>query len=262
MTGQPRLSKKEEEIKNLLEAKYRLYNTRDFILTDPIQVPHSFTRKEDIEISSFLTCTIAWGSRRMIINNARRLMAMMNDSPHDFIMNGSRREWNGLGKFVHRTFQPGDLMYFLDALRRVYKDLGGLERLFSEGYRKGSIYDSIIHFRDIFMQWSPLPRVNKHVSNPAKGSAAKRLNLFLMWMVRKDDVGVHFGLWPEISASDLIIPLDLHVGRVSRRLGLITRNANDWRSATEITSILKRFDPEDPVKYDFSLFGMGLEKNE
>lgn len=249
------------EIKDLLEAKYVQFNTREFILTDPVQVPHRFSNKQDIEISSFLTCTIAWGNRRMIINNAFRLMNLLENNPHDFLAGSSTREWERLERFVHRTFQPGDLMYFLDALRRIYVDFGGLEMVFSEGYKNGGIYESLIHFRKIFMQWSPLQRVNKHVSNPEKGSAAKRLNLFLMWMVRRDDIGVHFGLWPQISQSELIIPLDVHVGRVSRHLGLLTRKANDWKAACELTGVLRGFDSVDPVKYDFSLFGMGLEKS-
>lgn len=258
--GENGLTRREREIRDLLEAKYLEYNTRGFILTDPIQVPHSFKRKEDIEISSFLTCTIAWGSRKMIINNAFRLMNLMDDKPYEFITSSSRKEWKAMDGFVHRTFQTGDLFYFLDALKRIYTEKGGLEPVFSEGYSKGGIYDAIIHFREVFLQWNPLRRVNKHVSNPATGSAAKRLNLFIMWMVRHDPAGVHFGLWPDISMSDLIIPLDLHVGRVSRSLGLISRNANDWRSAIELTSKLRKFDPADPVKYDFSLFGMGLDK--
>ena len=135
-----------------------------------------------------------------------------------------------------------------------------MEKVFSEAYKKGGIRNSITEFRKVFMQWEPPARTHKHVSNPEKGSAAKRLNLFLMWMVREDDVGVHFGIWKEISKADLIIPLDIHVGRVARKLGLVTRKANDWRTASELTSVLRQFDPEDPVKYDFSLFGMGLEK--
>ena len=248
------------EIRLLLEVKYKEFNTRDFISTDPIQVPHSLKRKEDIEIASFLTCTIAWGQRKTIISNAFRLMKLLENHPYEFLMNSSSKEWESLGRFVHRTFQTSDLLYFLDALKRIYNECGGLEKVFNEGYKNGGIYESLIHFRKVFMQWSPLKRLNKHVSNPAKGSAAKRLNLFLMWMVRKDDVGVHFGLWPAISPGDLIIPLDVHVGRVSRDLGLLTRKANDWKAAIELSSVLRSFDPSDPVKYDFSLFGMGLEK--
>ncbi len=244
----------------MLEAKHLEYNTRSFIQTDPVQIPHSFHKKEDIEISSFLTCTIAWGQRKTIISNAFRLMKLMENSPHDFLINSSEKEWDRFGGFVHRTFQTSDLLYFLDALKRIYLDHGGLEMVFSDGLKDGGVFESIIYFRKVFMQWSSLARVNKHVSNPEKGSAAKRLNLFLMWMVRKDNIGVHFGLWPKFSPKNLIIPLDVHVGRVSRNLGLITRNANDWRAASELTSVLSKFDPEDPVKYDFSLFGMGLDQ--
>jgi uncharacterized protein (TIGR02757 family) len=251
----------QDNIRELLNLKYKEFNTRAFIKTDPVQIPHSFNKKEDIEISSFLTCTIAWGKRQMIIKNAFRLMNLMDNSPYDFLQNSSGKEWDMLGSFVHRTFQPIDLMYFLDALRRIYRDHGGLEEVFNAGYKNGGIFESLIEFRRVFMQWSPPERTNKHVSNPEKGSAAKRLNLFLMWMVRKDDIGVHFGLWPKISMADLIIPLDVHVGRVSRSLGLLTRSSNDWRAANELTSVLRQFDSDDPVKYDFSLFGMGLEKS-
>jgi len=249
------------EIRQLLEAKYHEHNTRDFISTDPVQVPHSFVIKEDIEIASFLTCTIAWGQRKTIISNAFRLMKLMENTPHEFITKASAKEWDRMGQFVHRTFQPVDLFYFLDALKRIYRDHGGLEKIFTDGYQKGGVFESLIYFRKTFMQWNPLSRVNKHVSNPEKGSASKRLNLFLMWMVRNDHIGVHFGLWPKISPVKLIIPLDVHVGRVSRSLGLLNRKANDWQAAAELTSILSQFDPDDPVKYDFSLFGMGLDKS-
>ena len=249
------------EIGQLLEIKFHEYNTKEFIQTDPIQIPWLFQKKEDIEIASYLTCTIAWGQRKTIISNASRLMKLLDNSPHDFLINSSSKEWEDMGKFVHRTFQTSDLLYFLDALKRIYTEHGGLEKVFTDGYNNGGIFESIIYFRKIFMQWNPLNRVNKHVSNPEKGSAAKRLNLFLMWMVRKDNVGVHFGLWPGISTKDLIIPLDVHVGRVSRNLGLLSRKANDWKAAMELTNMLRRFDPEDPVRFDFSLFGMGLDQS-
>ncbi len=248
------------EIGKLLEVKYHEYNTREFIQTDPIQIPHLFHKKEDIEIASFLTCTIAWGQRKTIISNASQLMKLLDNSPHEFLEHSSVKDWEGLGRFVHRTFQPSDLLYFLDALKRIYTEHGGLEKVFADGYKNGGVYESLIYFRKVFMQWSPLIRVNKHVSNPEKGSAAKRLNLFLMWMVRKDNIGVHFGLWPNIFPKDLIIPLDVHVGQMSRNLGLLGRTANDWRAAMELTTVLRKFDPEDPVKYDFSLFGMGLNQ--
>lgn len=249
-----------DELRQLLDSTYKFYNKLDFIQTDPIQVPHSFERKEDIEISAFLTCTIAWGQRKTIISNAFRLMKLMDNSPFDFLKNSSGKEWDRFGGFVHRTFQTSDLLYFLDALKRVYNDHGGLEKVFSDGLQNGGVFEALIYFRKVFMQWDPLPRLNKHVSNPDKGSAAKRLNLFLMWMVRKDNIGVHFGLWNEFSPKDLIIPLDVHVGRVSRNLGLLARNSNDWRAAEELTVVLRAFDPEDPVKYDFSLFGMGQDQ--
>lgn len=171
-------SDQHENIRLLLEAKYTEYNTKDFILTDPVQIPHSFEKKEDIEIASFLTCTIAWGQRKTIINNAFRLMTLLDNSPHEFLLSSSGKEWNRFGKFVHRTFQSSDLMYFLDALKRIYTDFGGLEEIFNEGYKNGEIYDSINHFRRVFMQWSPLKRVNKHVSNLKKVQPRKGLTCF------------------------------------------------------------------------------------
>lgn len=247
------------DVKAFLDQQYLKFHDRDFILTDPIQIPHRYSLKEDIEIASLLTCTIAWGQRISIIRNAGRLMDLMDNSPNEFITGSSQKEWARFAGFVHRTFQPADLFYFLDAIRHIYADIGGLETVFSEGYRKGSVYEAIIHFRTVFLAWEPLQRTGKHVSNPEKGSAAKRLNLFLMWMCRPDDLGIHFGLWDFIPASELMIPLDIHVGRVARQLGILERKTNDWKAASELTGVLKEFDPNDPVKYDFSLFGTGLE---
>jgi len=248
------------EIKEFLDSSYERYHNASFIQTDPLQIPHKFKRKEDIEIAAFLTATIAWGQRKTIIRNADRLMKLLDDEPYSFITGSSQKEWTRFQSFVHRTFQPADLYYFLDSLRRIYLDEGGLENVFNLGFQKGGIFESIQHFREVFLQWSPQKRTLKHVSDPGKGSAAKRINLFLMWMCRPDEYNIHFGLWNEIPASALIIPLDVHVGRVARALGLLDRKANDWVSASSLTGNLSEFDPLDPVKYDFSLFGIGLEK--
>lgn len=246
------------ELRDYLESRYQLYHTEAFIDTDPLQIPHRFNRKEDIEISGFLTATIAWGQRATIIKSARKLMHLMDDAPHDFLTTGSHREWDRFQSFVHRTFQPADIHYFLDALRRIYVSEGGLESVFQTGYQGGGVFESICHFREVFLQWSPLIRSRKHVSDPARGSAAKRLNLFLMWMCRIDSLKIHFGLWKGISPSELIIPLDVHVGRVARDLGLLKRKQNDWRAASELTERLRIFDASDPTRFDFSLFGIGL----
>ncbi len=248
-------------IRALLETKYEQFNTPSFIKTDPIQIPHSFTKKEDIEIAAFLVSTIAWGQRGTIIRNGFRLMELFEQAPHDFVCNSSQKEWDRLNSFVHRTFLPIDLHFFLDALRRLYKEHGGLESVFSAGFIQGSAFEAITHFRQVFMQWEPLARTEKHVANPAKGSAAKRINLFLMWMVRHDNRGVHFGLWPNIEQSNLMIPLDVHVARVARHLGLLKRRSNNWRAVEELTHALRQIDPHDPVRFDFSLFGLGLEKS-
>ncbi len=247
-------------LKNYLDSRFELYHSTEFIQTDPLQVLHQFDKKEDIEIAGFLTATIAWGQRKTIIRNAYRLMKLMENHPFEFLTVSSQREWSGMQRFVHRTFQPTDLNYFLDALRRVYLNEGGLEKIFSDGFENDKIFGAIMNFRKVFLQWYPEKRTLKHVSNPEGGSAAKRLNLFLMWMCRKDNLGIHFGLWDRISPSELIIPLDVHVGRVARRIGLLERKANDWKAACELTMKLRELDPADPVKYDFSLFGIGMNE--
>jgi len=250
------------QLKDYLETRFELYHTRAFIESDPLQIPHRYSRKEDIEISGFLTSTLAWGRRKSIINSAERLMKLLDDSPADFIINSSQSEWIRFKSFVHRTFQPTDLNYFLDALRRIYLTEGGLEKIFMDGFKQNEIFGAIVNFRKVFLQWSPERRTLKHVSDPGKGSASKRLNLFLMWMVRPDNLNIHFGLWNQIPQSKLIIPLDVHVGRVARELGLLERKMNDWNAAIELTNMLRTFDPHDPVKYDFSLFGIGLYESE
>ncbi len=247
-----------KDIRDLLIAKHDQYNHPDFILNDPIQVPHSFVMKEDIEISSFMTATIAWGNRLSIIKNASDLMDRMDRAPFDFIRLAGSGEMDRLAGFVHRTFNSSDLYCFISCLQQVYLNHGGLEKVFTEGYASGGIYGALVNFRKIFVLSGLSGRSAKHVSDVEKGSAAKRLNLFLMWMVRKDTRGVHFGLWNGISVADLMIPLDTHVGRVARSLGLLKRNSNDWQAVEELTSALRNLDPNDPCKFDFSLFGLGI----
>jgi uncharacterized protein (TIGR02757 family) len=246
------------EIKNLLDEKYLQFNNTAFIETDPISIPHQFSKKEDIEISAFLMATIAWGNRTSIINNGNKLMAMMNQAPHDFILNFSKKDEVRFQNFVHRTFNSNDCLFFLKSLKNLYQQHGGLEQAFSSGNKKSeNVRLAISNFRTLFLSMPHLSRIEKHVSNPLSNSSAKRLCMFLRWMVRNDKHGVDFGIWKSISSSQLCLPLDVHTGNVSRKLGLLTRKQNDWKSVEEITDILKQFDKKDPIKYDFSLFGLG-----
>lgn len=247
------------EIKDFLEFKTRCYNKPSFIDTDPVSIPHRYSNKQDIEISGFLTATISWGQRTSIIKKAGELMQMMDDRPYEFIINSSEVELDSIDYFVYRTFNRTDCITFLKALRNIYLNHGGLEEVFCQGFSKNkSIYDAIIHFREVFFEVPHYLRTCKHVSNPAKGSAAKRINMFLRWMVRNDYNGIDFGIWDNISPQYLCCPLDLHVGNVARKLGLIQRKQNDWKAVEELTSVLKIMDPDDPVKYDIGLFGLGV----
>ena len=252
----PRLSR--NEIRDLLESKHDQYNCPDFVKGDPIQVPRSFSVKEDVEISAFLTATMAWGNRLSIIRSARSLMERMDQAPYEFILSAGESDLARLDGFVHRTFNSGDLIAFILALREMYVKHGGPESIFSDGFRSGGAFGALSRFRRVFVEAGLPQRTGKHVSDVEKGSAAKRLNLFLMWMVRNDSRGVHLGLWRDISPSRLMIPLDTHVGRVARSLGLLKRKTGDWQAVEELTAALRRFDPEDPCKYDFALFGLGL----
>jgi uncharacterized protein (TIGR02757 family) len=248
-----------KELKKLLDLKYRQYNNPDFITSDPISIPHLFIKKEDIEISGFFTSTFAWGQRPSIIKNANTLMKLMDMSPYDFIMNSNKYDVRVFRKFVHRTFNSNDCIYFIKSLKHIYKNYGSLENAFLLGYKKDkTIRTSIIEFRKFFFKSVHESRIEKHVSDPIKISSCKRLNLFLRWMVRKDNNGVDFGIWDKISPSHLLCPLDVHVGNVSRELGLLSRNKNDWFAVEELTNNLKKFDAEDPAKYDFALFGLGI----
>jgi uncharacterized protein (TIGR02757 family) len=242
-------------LKELLDEKVFQYNNPRFIESDPIQIPHQFQLKQDIEISAFLTATISWGNRKMIIKNAQRLMDIMGNSPYDYIMESKK----DIGEdFVHRTFNVIDLNYFVKALRSIYTNHGGIENVFSQYARPGDLQNSIHHFKKIFFENEHPSRTLKHVSDPNKGSAAKRINMFLRWMVRKDAAGVDFGIWKDISPSMLSCPLDVHSGNVARKLGLLNRKQNDAKALNELDLSLRKMDPIDPVKYDFALFGMGV----
>ena len=243
---------KGEELREYLDFKAEQYNTRAFIESDPIQLPHQFTKKEDIEIVSFLISTIAWGQRPTIIKNGNRLIEIMENDPHEFILNYTSRKL----EFVHRTFNAIDLDFFFRSLRNIYEN-GGLENAFSVHPEIEGIKGRIVHFRDQFLETEHETRSVKHISNPMKGSAAKRINMFLRWMVRDDKQGVDFGIWKSIPASELYIPLDVHTSKHGRNLGLIQRKQDDWKALEELMSQLRKFDPVDPAKYDFALFGIG-----
>ena len=244
--------------KAFLDEKAALYNHPRFIETDPIQVPHRYSRKEDIEIAAFLTATIAWGNRKSVINNAYKMMELMGNTPYDFVMSHTEKDLQALRNFVHRTFNGIDLMYFIQALRHVYKTHKGLEALFAAQAGKNNLQQSISSFKGIFFELPHPGRTEKHISDPGKGSAAKRLNMFLRWMVRKDTAGVDFGLWQGLSPTRLSCPLDVHSGNVARKLGLLHRRQNDAKAVAELDKSLRRLDPEDPARYDYALFGLGI----
>ena len=246
------------ELKSFLDEKVNLYNNPKFIETYPIQIPHLFTLKEDIEITAFLVATIAWGNRKSIINNGNRLVEMMGSSPYDFVMNFSEEQSESLSNFVHRTFNNEDLAYFLKSLQNIYKNHGGLETLFSKHAKKDSMQPAIHHFKKTFFELPHPSRTQKHISDPLKNSAAKRINMFLRWMVRNDATGVDFGIWKSIDSSQLSCPLDVHSGNVARKLKLLKRKQNDAKALLELDNSLRKLDSQDPVKYDFALFGLGV----
>lgn len=248
-----------KEIKELLDEKYFQFNNTSFIETDPISIPHQFTKKEDIEIAGFLIATIAWGQRISIINNGNKLMRLMNHEPYEFIMNFSKKDALRFENFVHRTFNPTDCIFFLNSLKNIYTKHKGLEYAFSVNISEdeNDVKNAITNFRELFLSIPHQSRSDKHISNPSAKSSAKRLCMYLRWMVRKDKHGVDFGIWQSIKPSQLCLPLDIHTGNVSRKLGLLTRTQNDWQAVEEITSVLREFDKKDPIKYDFSLFGLG-----
>lgn len=249
-----------DDIRGLLDHKAEQYNRPDFIRDDPVSVPHLFTAKEDIEIAGFLTATISWGQRPVIIRNAQLMMQWMDYSPSDFIRQACDADLQHFRKFSHRTFNGDDCIIFLKALQRLYREEGGLEGAFTKRWDEygGDAGRAISGFRKMFFHGRDPERTGKHVADPLKGSSAKRINMFLRWMVRSDHCGVDFGLWKGISPATLCCPLDVHTGRVARKLGMLDRKANDWKAVTELTAALKSLDPHDPVRYDFALFGLGM----
>lgn len=247
-----------ENLKSFLDEKVDEFNRPEFVESDPIQVPRQFSEKENIEIAGFLTATISWGNRAAIIKNALRLMQMLDFQPADFVRNASAADLHSLEKFVHRTFNGHDLVYFIQSLQHIYRNYGGLQAVFEKGYcNSETVFGALAYFYDVFFEL-PGERTRKHVSNVTKGASAKRLNMYLRWMCRDNKTGIDFGLWNGIPASALMLPLDVHTGNVGRKLGLLQRRSNDWKAVEEITAALRKFDPEDPIKYDFALFGLGV----
>lgn len=246
------------ELKSFLDEKVELYNNPNFIESDPIQIPHSYTLKEDIEIAGFLASVIAWGNRKMIIRNAQRKMELMGNSPYDFIMSHKEKDLVPLENFVHRTFNGQDFIGFIKSLHNIYKNHGGLETVFATHQEENSMQKSISEFKKTFFEIDHLTRTEKHLPDPLGGSAAKRINMYLRWMCRKDNKGVDFGIWNSISPSKLSCPLDVHSGNVARKLELLTRKQNDAKALAELDASLRILDPKDPVKYDFALFGLGI----
>jgi uncharacterized protein (TIGR02757 family) len=245
------------ELRDYLDSMVHRYNGPEFILGDPISVPHRYRQKEDIEIAGFLAASIAWGNRKTITNNAEKMVQLMNDTPFEFVMHASDRDMEKLNSFVHRTFNGMDFTYFVKSLRNIYTSHGGLETIFKSNQTKDSLQDAIHVLHQLFFELPVEQRTRKHVADPHKGSVAKRINMFLRWMIRKDGRGVDFGLW-DIPPSKLSCPLDVHSGNVARKLGLIHRKQNDQKALKELDAQLRLLDPKDPVKYDFALFGLGI----
>lgn len=246
------------ELKDFLDKKVSLYNNPKFIESDPIQIPRQFSLKEDIEIAAFLSATIAWGNRKSIINNAYKMMELMHHSPYDFVLNHTEEDLEPLENFVHRTFNGDDFIQFIKSLKYLYTKHNGLEAVFAHHAETNSMQHAIHEFKLKFFEIQHLKRTTKHISDPLKNSAAKRINMFLRWMVRNDGAGVDLGIWKSIKPSQLSCPLDVHSGNVARKLGLLKRSQNDAKALAELDAKLRKLDPTDPVKYDFALFGLGV----
>lgn len=245
-------------MRDYLEQKALQYQNSDFIASDPISIPHRFSSLQDIEIAGLLTATIAWGNRQAILKSANIMMDLLDNAPYEFVKGASASDVSRLNSFVYRTFQQDDLPGFVRALQAIYAHADSMEHIFTP-HNDETIKEGISRFRNLILPHLS-PRTHKHVADVDHGAAAKRLNMFLRWMVRPSSYGVDFGLWRSIKPSQLMMPLDVHTATVSRTLGLLSRKQNDWKAVEELTSILRRFDPDDPVKYDFALFGIGVNK--
>ncbi len=251
-----------QQLKDFLDSMVAKYNHLGFIENDPISIPHKFSAKEDIEISGFFSAIIAWGNRKSIIKSANQLMHWFDNAPYDFIMNHSQDDLKPFDQFVYRTFNGIDCTFFIKTIQNIYLNHGGLEKVFVRGYSKNkNIAEAIIYFRSVFFSINHENRTQKHIANPFKGSSAKRLNMFLRWMIRHDAAEVDFGIWKNINPAHLMIPLDIHSGSIARGLGILKRKQNDWKAVEELTQVLQTFDKTDPVKYDYALFGLGVNKD-
>lgn len=249
------------ELKDFLEEKADYYNNPSFIENDPIQIPHRFSAKQDIEIAGFLTATISWGNRKSILNDAEKMLSIMGNSPYDFVQNVSEKDLKPLEKIgIHRTFKGEDFSEFILNLQRLYLENESLEHLFLTQQKEENFYHALHRFREEFVGKN-IHRSHKHISSTYKNSSAKRLMMFLRWMVRKDKKGVDFGIWKNIDQKYLSIPLDIHTGNISRKINIIQRKQNDWKTVEELDLVLRKFDSEDPAKYDFALFGLGVSKD-
>lgn len=252
-----------EKVRDFLDEKVALYNRPSFIELDPISIPHRFQKKQDIEIAGFFAAILAWGQRKTILSKCNELLSRMDDAPHDFLINHNENDLRVFLGFKHRTFNEVDTLYFVHFLSWFYRQQDSLEEAFLLGQTGAvdSMETILIQFQHFFFSLNDAPsRTKKHISSPATRSACKRINMYLRWMVRKDNQGVDFGIWKSIRPAQLICPCDLHVDRVGRKLGLITRKQTDWGTAMELTQMLRTFDSNDPVKYDFALFGLGVEE--
>ena len=249
-----------KKIKPLLDEKLRLYNQPSFIEKDPVSIPHSFSKKQDVEISGLFAAVLAWGNRTSIINNCRKLMGWMDNAPHDFILNHRDTDLKGFLSFAHRTFNATDLLYFLHFLQYHYGRHDSLEDAFAPGkkYKEDTVEQALIYFHNYFFSIEHPERTKKHISTPVRKSACKRLNMYLRWMVRKDKQGVDFGIWKKMSPAQLICPLDVHVARVAHRLELLPNNNSNWQNALHLTYQLRELRPDDPAAYDYALFGLGM----
>jgi len=244
-------------LKQFLDSKVKEYNQPAFIKDDPVSIPHLFTKKQDIEIAGLFAAVFAWGNRTTIIAKSNELMQRMDNAPLDFIKSHKAKDLKNLKGFKHRTFHEDDLYYFIEFLYQHYLQYDSLETAFfpTSTYK---VEKGLIHFKNYFFSFEHLKRTEKHISSPLQKSTCKRLNMFLRWMVRNDKKGVDFGIWKNISPSQLICPIDVHVTRVAKKLGLLKRKQVDWLAATELTDALKQLDKDDPVKYDFALFNLGV----
>lgn len=252
---------KSRDLKAFLDEKAIAYEKYTFLEDDPISIPHQFSKKEDIEISGFLVATIAWGNRLSILKSGKRMMELMGNDPYHFVLNHTSKDLKTLSTFVHRTFNGIDFSYFVRALQHIYLNHEGLEIAFSQNPKAERMDENIAHFKTLFFELEHEKRTEKHVSDPLKGSAAKRINMFLRWMVRSSKNEVDFGLWKRINTAQLSCPLDIHTGNTARRLGILQRKQSDQKALVELDHQLRSFDPIDPVKYDFALFGLGVYEN-